>query len=92
MISTAVAVDTDVLGDVHAAAGLTKPIGVSGSTLSLVSENAQVVTAEVPRAAGRRHTNGRYQAVAYKGPELGTVNFAVSVAMRVVCTSQNMNS
>jgi hypothetical protein len=30
---TAVDVDTDVLGDVHADAGLTELIGVSGSTL-----------------------------------------------------------
>jgi hypothetical protein len=94
-MSTAVAVDTVVLGDVHAEAGVTELIGVPDSTLSWVSENAQVVTSEAPPPG---HDEGstqmaRYQAVALKGPpELGTVNFAFSVLIRAVSTSQNMNS
>jgi hypothetical protein len=90
-----VAVDTDVLGDAHAEAGFTELIGVPGSTSSLVSENAQVVTADGPPPEQEDATTqmGKYQAVALNGtPELGAVNVAVGVLASVELTSQNMNS
>jgi hypothetical protein len=92
-MSTAVAVDTVVAGEVHAEEGVTELIGVPASTLSWVSENAQVVTAEGPPPEQEPVQIARYQAVALKGPpEVGTVNFAFSALTRVASTSQNMNS
>ena len=89
------AVETDVLGEVHAEAGLTELIGVSGRTWSVVSENAQVLTAEAPPLEQEEDTTqtGKYHADALNAaPELGAVNFAVSVLASVEFTSQNMNS
>jgi hypothetical protein len=94
-MSTAVAVDTVVLGDVHAEAGVTEEIGVPDRTLWWVSENAQVVTAGTPPPG---HDEGstqiaRYQADALMGPPVvGTLNVAFSVLTRVASASQNMNS
>ena len=72
---------------------MTELIGVPGRTLSFVSENAQVVTAEGPPPEQGPTQIARYQAVALKGPpEVGTVNFAFSVLVRAALTSKNMNS
>jgi hypothetical protein len=70
-------------------------MGASGSTSSLVSENAHVVTAEAPPPGhddATTHT-GRYQAVADGASyPKGTLNRAFSVGMSLESTFQNMNS
>jgi hypothetical protein len=94
-IFTAPAVDTDVLGDVHADEGLTELMGVPGSTLSSVSENAQVVTDDgpVPEHEDDTTQTGRYQAAALKDAlPFGAAKSAVPELIRVEFTSQNMNS
>jgi hypothetical protein len=93
-ILTAVAVDTEVLGDVHAETGVTEAIGVPGSTVSFVRENAQVVTDVGPPEHVDPTTQiGVYQAVALKVPPVaGTVNVAAAVVNGVALMSQNMSS
>ena len=92
---TAVAVDTAVLGDVHAGGevtGVTELIGVPDSTSYLVSENAHVVTCGAPPPQAPTTQMGRYQAVPSKAPPVvGAVKVAVSVVTTVAFTSQNMN-
>ena len=69
--------DTDVLGAVQADEGDTEFTGVPGSTLSLASEKAHVVTAVGPLPEHEDDTThtGRYQAVALNAdPLVGAVN------------------
>ena len=95
MIFTAVAVDTDVPGEVHDEDGLTELIGVPGSTLSSVREKAHVVTDEgaLPEQEDDTTHTGKYHAAALNEVLfLGAAKSAVAVLMSVEFTSQNMNS
>jgi hypothetical protein len=83
-----------VLGGVQAELGETDAIGVCGSTLSVVSENAHVVSEGGGHALVQLELPiGRYQAAAVKAvPPDGAVNVAVSVPIGAAWTFQNMNS
>ena len=88
--TAALVVDT-VSGPVFADAGETAPIGEYGSTESLVSENAVVVTSGVH--AVEHPPSCRYQAVALNGVAVdGASNVSFSLVPSCALASQKMNS